>query len=390
MTLAGAKVAMGANISSRSDIIIRYGRIAFTPRARTQSVPKFDLSGFMILPGLVNAHDHLEFNLFPRLGRGPYPNAVAWAKEIFKPSEEPIASHLKLPKHIRLWWGGLKNLLNGVTSVAHHNPYDPTVFSRSFPVRVVRRFGWAHSLTFSPDIETSFRRTPSGAPFIVHAGEGTDCDSWRELYRLDEAKLLRSSTVLVHGVAIKPEDLQVIRSRGVSLVWCPTSNLFTLGRTVSPEVLNSEISIALGTDSALTADGDLLDELSVAGNHVSSSRLYRMVTSDAARILHLKAGEGRIQDGGVADLLVVRANNENSPSRLLGSRPELVFLKGRLMLISAEAARELHITDLEGFQEVEIEGRGKWFVKSNVRGFLDQTKQILGERVCLAGRQVIA
>jgi hypothetical protein len=332
----------------------------------------------------------LEFNLFPRLGRGPYPNAVAWAKEIFKPSEEPIASHLKLPKHIRLWWGGLKNLLNGVTSVAHHNPYDPTVFSRSFPVRVVRRFGWAHSLTFSPDIETSFRRTPSGAPFIVHAGEGTDCDSWRELYRLDEAKLLRSSTVLVHGVAIKPEDLQVIRSRGVSLVWCPTSNLFTLGRTVSPEVLNSEISIALGTDSALTADGDLLDELSVAGNHVSSSRLYRMVTSDAARILHLKAGEGRIQDGGVADLLVVRANNENSPSRLLGSRPELVFLKGRLMLISADAARELHITDLEGFQEVEIEGRGKWFVKSNVRGFLDQTKQILGERVCLAGRQVIA
>ncbi len=133
MTLAGAKVAMGANISSRSDIIIRYGRIAFTPRARTQSVPKFDLSGFMILPGLVNAHDHLEFNLFPRLGRGPYPNAVAWAEEIFKPSEEPIASHLRLPKHIRLWWGGLKNLLNGVTSVAHHNPYDPTVFSRSFP-----------------------------------------------------------------------------------------------------------------------------------------------------------------------------------------------------------------------------------------------------------------
>ncbi len=194
----------------------------------------------------------------------------------------------------------------------------------------------------------------------------------------------------MHGVAIKPEDLQVIRSRGVSLVWCPTSNLFTLGRTVSPEVLNSEISIALGTDSALTADGDLLDELSVAGNHVSSSRLYRMVTSDAARILHLKAGEGRIQDGGVADLLVVRANDENSPSRLLGSRPELVFLKGRLMLISAEAARELHITDLEGFQEVEIEGRGKWFVKSNVRGFLDQTKQILGERICLAGRRVIA
>ena len=34
-----------------------------------------DLSGFLILPGLINAHDHLEFALF-RLGKGPYRNFV--------------------------------------------------------------------------------------------------------------------------------------------------------------------------------------------------------------------------------------------------------------------------------------------------------------------------
>src|SRR5437764_2274279 len=232
MTLAGARVAMSAQISSRSDIIIRYGRIAFTSRARTQTNLKLNLSGYMILPGLVNAHDHLEFNLFPRLGRGPYPNAAAWADEIFRPSEEPVASQLRLPKPVRLWWGGLKNLLSGVTSVAHHNPYEPSVFSRYFPVRVLRRFGWAHSLAFSPDVADCFRRTPSGAPFIIHAGEGTDMESWRELYELEQGKLLRSFTVLVHGVAIRTEDLDLIRSRGTSLIWCPSSNLFTLGRTV--------------------------------------------------------------------------------------------------------------------------------------------------------------
>lgn len=390
MTLTGAKVAMGANVSSRTDLIIRYGRIAFAPRARTQSVPRLNLSGFMILPGLVNAHDHLEFNLFPRLGRGPYPNAAAWAEDIFRPSQEPIASQLKLPRAIRLWWGGLKNLLSGVTSVAHHNPYEPAVFSRSFPVRVLRRFGWAHSLAFCPDVASRFRRTPSRAPFILHSGEGTDTQSWEELYHLDRAKLLRSFTVLVHGVATRPEDLQLIRARGVSLVWCPSSNLFTLGRTLVPEVLNSEIPIALGTDSALTAEGDLLDELSIAGNHVSASRLYAMVTTEAARILHLAAGEGKIQDGGVADLVVVRANGEYAPFRVLGSPPELVFLKGRLMFVSDDAARELHITGLEDFQPLEIEGRGRCFVKSNVREFLKATKQILGERILLAGRRVIA
>ncbi len=380
---------MGPNVSCVGDIIIRYGRIAFTPRARTHSVQKLDLSGFMILPGLVNAHDHLEFNLFPRLGHGPYPNAAAWAEDIFRPSQEPIASQLRLPKPVRLWWGGLKNLLSGVTSVAHHNPFEPSVFSRHFPVRVLRRFGWAHSLTFSPDVADCYRRTPVGAPFIIHAGEGTDSSSRQEIYDLDEAKLLRSSTVLVHGVAIEPEDLTLLRTRGVSLVWCPSSNLFTLGRTVSAAVLRSEIPIALGTDSALTADGDLLDELSLAGSHVSPSRLYAMVTTDAARILHLTGGEGKIQDGGVADLVVVRNHGDAPPSRLLGARPELVFLKGRLMLISDHAARELHLKDLDDYQPIEIEGRGKWLVRTDIRTLADATKLLLGDRICLAGRRVI-
>ena len=174
------------------------------------------------------------------------------------------------------------------------------------------------------------------------------------------------------------------------MVWCPTSNLFTLGRTISPEVLRSDIPIALGTDSALSAEGDLLDELRVASNHVSAARVYTMVTTEAARVLHLNSGEGKIQDGGMADLLVVRAHEENTPARLLGSRPELVFLKGRLMLISADAARELQMNDLEHFQPVEVEGRGKWLLRANVKGLMDATKAILGERICLGGRRVVA
>jgi hypothetical protein len=114
-----------------------------------------------------------------------------------------------------------------------------------------------------------------------------------------------------------------------------------------------------------------------------------MVTTEAARVLHLTTGEGRIQDGGVADLVVVRANGDAPPSDLLGARPELVFLKGRLMLISDHAARELRLKDLEDYQPIEIEGRGKWLVKANIRWLTDTTKEILGERIYLSGRRVI-
>jgi hypothetical protein len=90
------------------------------------------------------------------------------------------------------------------------------------------------------------------------------------------------------------------------------------------------------------------------------------------------------------DLLVVREHDDTVPARLLGLRPELVFLKGRLILISAEAALELRTITLEGFQPLEIEGRGKWFFRGDVRSLVDATKEVLGNRICLAGRRVIA
>jgi hypothetical protein len=76
-----------------------------------------NLDAYQLLPGLINAHDHLDFNLFPRLGSGPYPNATAWAEDIYHPECSPVSQQLRLPKRIRLLWGGLKNLLSGVTTV---------------------------------------------------------------------------------------------------------------------------------------------------------------------------------------------------------------------------------------------------------------------------------
>src|SRR5712671_2457930 len=119
-----------------------------------------DLTGLRIFPGLVNAHDHLEFALFPQLGNGIYPNATAWARDIYHPDRSPVREHVRIPKQLRLLWGGLRNLAAGVTTVSHHNPYDPC-FDEDFPVRVVERYGWSHSFSFGDDVAACHARTPA-------------------------------------------------------------------------------------------------------------------------------------------------------------------------------------------------------------------------------------
>ena len=355
--LAGGRVALDGARAERIDVTIAHGRILpFDTGGNAAGT--VDVSGLLLLPGLINAHDHLEFALFPRLGRGPYPNAKAWATDIYHPDEAPIKECLAVPKEIRLRWGGLRNLLSGVTAVAHHNPYERT-FRANFPVRVVRRYGWAHSLDFSPDLAERYRRTPRHYPFLVHAAEGTDESARNEIGRLRALGVLGPNTVVVHGVGASPTELPAVGG----VVWCPSSNLFTLGQTLSAAALRSGAPVALGTDSSLTAAGDLADEWCAARRFLPGAEIYPMLTTQAARVLRLSSGEGSIREGGVADLVAV-ADAGQSPAEALGHlRPEMVVIGGRIRLVSLESARRVRVA---GFRHIGIEGRGEWLVDAEV------------------------
>lgn len=385
MTLSGARVAISASESVQADITIAGPYICL---GSSSSHRVFNMRGFLILPGLINAHDHLELNLLPRLGRGPYKNATAWAEDIYRPEDTPLKQHLQIPKPIRLLWGGIKNLLSGVTSVAHHNPYDAAVFEHRFPVRVIKRFGWAHSLKFCPNIEERFRQTPRDAPFIIHAGEGDDSEAQEEIYRLDAKGALGPSTVIVHGVAIERQAVSLVKTRGSSVIWCPSSNHFLLGKTLSHELFQAGIPIALGSDSALTADGDFLDEMAVARRHAAVGQIYEMATHNAARILRLKSGEGSIQDGGLADLVLVSDEGQSPAEALLFLLPELVIINGRIKLLSLKMAARLDLRDMTRFEAVEVESRGRSLIDAPVAAAKEQALKHLGAELRLAGKRV--
>jgi cytosine/adenosine deaminase-related metal-dependent hydrolase len=390
MKLIGAQVAKSATEGAREDVYISGGRIVPFANSRKRVV-EIDLSGCLLLPGLINAHDHLEFNLFPRLDSGPHANYVDWAASVFHPDLEPVRAHLRVPKHVRLRWGGLKNLLSGVTTVSHHNPYDP-VFTDEFPVRVVRRFGWAHSIHFAPDFETRCHETPPDWPFLIHAGEGTDDLAHNEISRLQRGGVLCERTVLIHAVALEKQGLEMLRQTGAGVVWCPSSNLHTIGQTLGPMVLSSGLPIALGTDSALTAAGDLIDEFCVAKRlgYLTDRDVYEMVTSTPAQLLRLRNGEGEIRTGGVADLMAVLENGSSPASALDQLRPQLVIIGGKVRLVAARFADRLPAKITAPLERICLEGREEYLVDARVTELLAISNCFLPDGVALAGRRVAA
>jgi len=269
-----------------------------------------DLTGRAVYPGLVNAHDHLEMNHYPRTKfRDVYGNAHQWGLDFtVRLDDEPFKSLRRVPLAEQCLIGGQKNVVCGVTTVAHHNPMHKPLRRRDFPVRVLQRYGWAHSLYFEKDVGGSYRRCSRYAAWMIHLAEGTDDVAAGELRRLDALGCLRENTVLIHGVGLSESDQTRAIAAGAGLVWCPSTNFFLLGRTANIRKFAAAGKLALGTDSRLTADGDMFDELrcAVSTGQLTPAQLFAAVTTDAAKLLRLP-DVGALLPGFRPDFFVTRA-----------------------------------------------------------------------------------
>jgi len=307
------------------------GRLAAAPATGAWELA---LRDHLIFPGLINAHDHLHLNNIPPLPQdAPFPNSYAWIAAFQPHFEDPsVSAAVALPKELRYWQGGLKNLLAGATTVAHHDPWHPALDDPTFPVGLLRDFGWSHSLglgiedrglgedlsqspvpspqslpRYGPPVVTSFAATPAHRPWIIHLAEGADDLAAAELARLEALGCLAANTVLVHGAGLTHADVERVIARGAAVVWCPSSNLRMLGRTLDPRRLFDAGRLALGSDSRLTGARDLLDELRVAAAHgpLGPRELLRLATADAGRVLRMPE-VGGLDAGQHADMLVLR------------------------------------------------------------------------------------
>lgn len=317
-----------------------------------------NLSGAYIFPGLINAHDHLELNHYGSIKfREKYENASEWTEDVSSRlnTDVNLMNGKSKPLSDRLFIGGLKNLLSGVTTVAHHNPFYRE-FQKSFPVRVVRDYGWAHSLYLqngragadgeqAGNVVERYKATSKNFPFIIHLAEGTDEIARNEFPILKNLGCVDSNIVLVHGIGLSVDDWISLTQLSGGLIWCPTSNIFLIGKTIpARQLLDLGYlgHLTLGTDSRLTGSRDLLDEMGQALNieKVTAKEVFSMVTKNAAKLLRL-SNAGTLSIGSPADLLILPAVHEDPFKTLTAcSRKDilLVTINGQPRYASPELA----------------------------------------------------
>lgn len=322
-------------------------------------------------PGLINSHDHLDFNLFPQTGNRIYHNYTEWGKDIHEKNKETINAVLKIPQHLRTQWGMYKNLLNGITTVVNHGEKLNT---GDDIITVIQNNYCLHSIQFEKNwklkLNTIFAKNKS---FVIHVGEGTDNASKAEIDELIKWNLFKRKIIGVHGVAMTEEQATAFEA----LVWCPASNVFLLNSTAAIDELKTKTSILFGTDSTLTASWNLWEQLRLARNTLlmTDAELFDSLTKTAAATWKLNS-IALLEVNRQADIIVANSNNKNGFDAFYSLNPEdiqLIMHKGKIRLFDEVIKNQLSATDLSiaAFSKICINGKVK-YVYGDVSGLMNE------------------
>jgi 5-methylthioadenosine/S-adenosylhomocysteine deaminase len=284
----------------------------------------------LILPGLINLHNHPTYDMLEvwpapsshvqaalgrPLGTEPYANRYQWNKVgVTSPPEfrrlvDSPQLLLNSPVGLNLYpevgkYAEVKAMLGGETAF-QGGPTDPRV--DNILIRNVDdvNFGRHNIESRVPSIDTLngtelsalLDRMHDGQvdAWIVHLAEGVRDNQRRagdtfssraEFTTLASKGLLTENTVITHGNGLEPDDFAAMRAApsirldgsgdglGAKLVWSPLSNLLLYGQTAFVyHALQAGVVVSLGTDWSPSGSRNLLDELKIADVTLRDRRL---------------------------------------------------------------------------------------------------------------------
>lgn len=321
---------------------------------------KIEFEHAIAFPGLINSHDHLDFNLFPQTGNRIYNNYAEWGKDIQRQNKEAINDVLKIPQHLRIQWGLYKNLLNGITTVVNHGAklkitdHFITVLQDNYSL---------HSIQFEKHWQLKLNNFfAKKQPYVIHVGEGTDEMAHKEITTLIKTNFLNKNLFTVHGVAMDEEQAKSFKA----LIWCPDSNFFLLNATADIKSLKTKTWILFGTDSTLTADWNLWNHLRLARKTamMNDSELFNSLTKTPS-VAWKQDHSGMISVNKSADIVIAKPIDGEGFDAFYSLNPiniQLVLHGGKIRLFDEEIKDQLIVYPfpISQFSKINVDGNWKY------------------------------
>jgi cytosine/adenosine deaminase-related metal-dependent hydrolase len=314
--------------------------------AGSEAATVVDVGADLVLPGLIDLHNHLAYNTLPLwtepsqttpfLHHDSWPRAHTYAASTTWPAYGLITAC----PHELLAYVETKAIVGGTTSVQGSPPRNKPPDGMLVRNIEDETFGthdpnlvYASVLTEKPAaLAESAIKMRSGSAFVYHCAEGQRGSVVaREFTDAAAAGCLQPTFVAVHTNAVDPAVYAGWAQPG-AIAWSPFSNLWLYGQTTDVLAARAHgITVCLGADWAPSGTKNVQGELKSArlvsdaqDLALSDEDLVRMVTSGPGDVLRRAFGRqlGRIQPGAVADLLVLRASRGTEPYRRIVASTE--------------------------------------------------------------------
>ena len=399
----------------------------------SQSACMIDAGGSLVMPGLVNGHNHAAMTLFR--GMADDLPLMTWLEQYIFPAEARFVTPEMVYWCTRL--ATAEMIMSGTTTVADAYFYEdeaarafvetgmravaaqgvidspaPGVPDPSENVATAARFveRWQGNELLTPAVFAHSPYTCSSrtlvrakelararnVPFFIHLAE-TGAErallgkKWQGsptayLHSLD---LLDGQTICIHAVWLDKHDISLIAASGAAVVTCPQSNMkLASGTAPVAELLSAGVRVGLGTDGcASNNDLDLFGEMDTCAKlHKVHSLdptagkardVLRMATAHGARLLGFADG-GKLAVGMLADVILVDLDQPHltpfySVDNLVyaagGADVKSVIINGRLVM----ADRKILTFDVAEAMEM-VAGMAEEIKKDSISALMIQPK----------------
>lgn len=324
-----------------------------------------DAEDGIIMPGMINTHNHIPMIAFRGLGEEGIKNRLF---AYFFPLEgEKLSRDLIYKATVH---GSIDLALSGVTTYAdmyYHmdemakatkevgirgvlgetvikfpvvdakEPYGGINYAVNFIEEykndelIVPAFGPHAPYTVSKEKlqEINELSKKYNVPIMIHVGEFDDEDKRLKLKNetvieyMDSIGLLNDRVLLAHGIHLTDKDLDLIKKREASVAYNPMANAKgATGIAKAYEMLNKDIKVGLGTDGPMSSNQvDLFRTLSYASSMqrlkyndrtiMTPDVVVKMATIGGAKALNLDNKIGSIEVGKLADIIIVETKSPN-------------------------------------------------------------------------------